>query len=261
MSDPIPGAPAAPELTPAPVAADLGAPVAAPAIIVEPSAPDPPPSLLAEVPVAEPVVPPVAEEAPAAPAAEPIAPVAEPVTEAPAPITDPPAITYEAFTWPEGFTPTEDDPTLKSFTDIAGRHTLPQETAQELVNLHAAEIERVQQGLVQRQFDVFADRVKSWEQEFRADPEFKNRTDTVINDAKWAIREFGGTAAQQQELRDVLRASGVGNQKAVIRVFANIAKQFREARATQEGRTTAARGGHPADRRYGSMGETTNGNR
>jgi hypothetical protein len=223
-------------------------------VTVEPVAPEP------AAPVVEAAAP-AAVETPAAPAPEPApavetAPALEPTPEG----LGAPVPSYEAFTWPEGFTPPKDSPALASFTEIAGKHGLSQETAQELIGLHAAEIDNLYQQVTQRQFDVFAERVADWEKEFRADPEFKNRAETALTDAKWAITRFGGTATQQKELRDALLASGLGNHKAVIRAFANVAKQFREARPTQEGRTsTAARGG-PADRRYPNMG-VSNGNR
>jgi hypothetical protein len=214
-------------------------------------------------------------EAPVAPAAEPTllsdaTPPAEPVVEVPAePVA--PAVTEPAaeplpveeappsynFAWPEGFTaPSNDDPTFSSFVGILGANKVTPEAAQELANLHAAEVKRINDGLVQRQFDVFAETVRGWEKEFREDPEFKNRVDTTLNDARWAIKQFGGTDKQVEELRNVLLTSGVGNHRALIRAFSNMAKQFKEARPGPRPAPPTARSGDPAERRYGTTMRT-----
>lgn len=228
-------------------------PVEAPAITVEPVGPTSTllsgdaPAVVAEVPAdaqPEPVAPTEAATPTAEPAAEPETPA-----EAPAPLA------YEPFAFPEGLVVAPDDTILAKFTALAGDIRMPQEKAQELVGFYGEAATKyatdLQAHLAQRQWDTFTDTVKGWERDFRESPEFSNRTDTVLNDARWAIQELGGTDEQVKELRDILLASGTGNHPAVIRFAANAARRLKEARPGPRPAPTTSRPGDPADRRYG----------
>lgn len=245
---------------PEPIAASVPAEV--PAVVVEPVAPAPPPSLITATP-AEP-----AAQVPAAPdpAVEPAhSSPADPAAVEPVQPEHPAALAYEAFTWPEGFTPpAEDHPALTEFTAFGGENQVPQQVMQKFADLHAAEVARIhevtQEALVQRQYDVFADTVKAWQQEFHDAPEFKNRVATVLGDANWAVRELSGSEEAATKAFQALELSGMGSHPDVIRLLAEAGKRLREPnnKPAQESRASpTTRNPDPAERRYQRMGTNT----
>ena len=251
--------------------------VEAPPPVVEFTPPEPPSSLLSSTP---------AEETPQAPAAsspaadgaaassevppspEEGAAAAEPVTgpaaETAAEPAAPEPIAYEPFDFGEGVEVPADDPYLARFTKIAGEELrLPQEAAQKLAGVYGEAAreyaQTVQRQMVERQFAAFNDTVKGWETQFREDPEFANRQQTVLEDANWVLRRFGGNSAQLAELDQTLRATGIGNHRAQIRLLSNIARAVRplleEPRQYQGGGrapTVTPNRLTPAERRYGT---------
>lgn len=253
MSD-VAAATAATNAPPPPVVVieNAGTPVAPPAVTVEPQpieTPLPSPTLLGGEPAAE--VP------AAAPEAEPETPQpeAEPAAEAVAELEP---VSYEPFSFPEGMAVPADNENLAKFTEFATTKRLSQEDAQGLIDLYAAQAadfsDRLQRQMIDKQFETFAQTVSGWEQESRDAPEFQNRFNTVLEDAKWAIRELSGSDEAAQELRALLTTSGTGSHRAMIRVFANAAKRLKEARPAPRPTPTAVRPANGADRRYGRMG-------
>jgi hypothetical protein len=240
---------AAPAIAPAVAAAEPVASAVAPAAVASPQ-PVSDGAPITEVPAV------VAPEPPASPLAE---PPKEPVA-AEAPPAEPPApepIVYD-LKFGDGIVVAPDDPLLSEFTTFAQERRLAPEDAQSLVDLYSKSAknfsEALQKQVTQNQYDVFANTVKGWETQFRSDPEFKNRVDSTLEDGKWLIASYGGTAAHQQELRDILKSSGTGSHRAVIRLLANAGRALREARPIEQRLPQSTRAGSPADRRYGNMG-------
>lgn len=214
---PIPASTDAPAaVAPAPVpAADAPAPIAAePAKVDEPAA------------VAEPVT------------AEPVAePVVEPTKVAPA---------YTEFKLPETFK--ADPATLSAYTNVLGKYGISQEAGQELVDFHTNAMKQYADSVAQNQQAVFEKTKTDWQK--ASQKEFGNRFDTTLNDAKWAISQFGGTKQQQAELVALYGYSGTGNHPAQIRLLANMAKKLREPGSPANGLPSRGRQESPADRRY-----------
>lgn len=208
--------------------------------------------------------PPAAEEAKPAPGAEPTTEVktAEPTPDAPKVETSPPvegeakpevaaeapkpdAPKYE-FKMPDGVT--AEAPIMSAYENILGKYSMTPEAGQELLDFHATQIKDTVARVVQQQQDDYAKTRQGWVKDF--EKQSGNRRDTVLNDAKWAVTQFGGDKKQVAELWDVLNMTGAGDHPATIRAFANVAKAMRERSAPQHGApvTTPA---DPATRRYG----------
>ncbi len=199
---PAPASPAPPSATPAPAAA---APTAAPS---EPG------SLLSDA-VSKPPAPAVA------------APPVEPAAPAPAePVALP---TYEPFKAPEGVT--LDGNVTKSFTEILGKyevatkadHAAVQQFGQELTNFYLAEQTRQRSELMEN-FNAMRD---GWRKAVSTDADLGGATlPTTLAAAGALIEQYGGTAEQQAELRQVLKITGAGDHPAMVRLFRNAGKHL-----------------------------------
>lgn len=199
-------------------------------------------------PIAEPAASaPEAAPVPAEAAPEPVAEVA-PVEAAPAEVApEPLAPVYTEFKVPEGFDlPAE---RLTEFTGVLGKFNLSQEAGQELLDLHAATTKQIADAMDQRQRDVFEETRAGWRKDF--DKQFGNRTDTVKNDAKWAIAEALPDEKDRKAFKDVLDFTGAGDHPAVINAFAAVAKRLRERSAPPKGLPPKSVPTNAADRRYG----------
>jgi hypothetical protein len=231
-------APAAAEAAPAtPTPAPIVAPAVEAAPTPEPAAPAPAPEVKAE---GAPEV-----EAPklelAAEEKKPEGAPAEAATQTP-PV-------YAEFKMPEGFK--AEPAQISAYSNILAKYSIPQEAGQELVDFHTNELKRYSEALAQQQRDTFAETRRGWVKQ--VDKEFGNRRDTIINDAKWAISEFGGDKKQLQQVWEVMAFTGAGDHPAVVRLLANMAKRLREREAPGASVPNAGiRSGSPAERRYGA---------
>lgn len=240
-----PAAPVAVEAVSAPVTPEVSpaAPVeTAPAAGAVEAAPAPEP--------ASPETPPAPADAPKTDAAA--TPDAKPAEVKPAEVKPPeaekPAFpVYAEFKMPEGFKAEAEK--ITGYTNILGKYNIPQEAGQELVDFHASQMRQAMEQVQRQQIDTFNDTQREWVKDI--DKEFGNKRDTVIQNAKWVIDQYGGTKAQKEELWGVLNFTGAGNHKATIRVFNNLAKQLRERGAPQVTQSAPANQGNAADRRYG----------
>lgn len=120
------------------------------------------------------------------------------------------AIEYK-FEAPEGVELDQGD--LAKFTDIAKELKLPADAAKKLVDIAAQrEVARA---------TAFAKQVEAWGAEVKADPELGKPENLAA--AKKVIDTFG-----DDNLRDLLNTSGMGNHPAVIRLMQKIGKAISE---------------------------------
>ena len=254
-------APAAPE-APAPVAA---APVAAPAA-VEAAAP------AAEAPASYEAI--LAPEEPAAaeahtpaeaaadtgsaekPAGEPATaegekPAAEAAAEKPA---EPAAPTYTDFKIPEGLTVPEER--LTEFTSVLAKNGLSQEAGQELLDLHANTLKQATEAMTQNQRDVFDKTRQNWREDFYKTA--GNRSNTIIEDAKFAIKESFRDPKDRAEFYQMLNFTGAGDHKGFLYSYAALGRRLRERGAPAAAAPPKGQPMRPADRRYS---RSTNGAR
>lgn len=148
----------------------------------------------------------------------------KPVEEAPKEEKPVELPTYEPFVLPESFVAEEAKmgeftKTLAEFENTTkASHEEVQKLGQQLVNRHIDEMQRYTESLTQ----AWNKQKNDWKDSFLKDPEFANRSDTVVNAAIDAIGIYGGDTKQQEEFRGLMESSGVGNHPAMIRLLSNI---------------------------------------
>ncbi len=131
---------------------------------------------------------------------------------------------YEPFTLPENVTfdaekMGEFTKTLSEFETTAKvPHEEMQKLGQQMVDRHIAEMQRYTESLTH----AWNKQKTDWKDSFLKDPEFTNRTDTVVNAAIDAIGIYGGNEKQQGEFRKLMEDTGVGNHPAMIRMLSNM---------------------------------------
>ena len=253
---PVTGTPVATPVTPTPTpVATAPAPAAVVAPVVAPVAETPPVASTeaqAPAPAADPTPAPKAETVmgealDAKPVETTPKPVeAKPVTEAPKVEGDTkategqseepaPPPTYDPFTLPEGVS--LDAERVNKFTDIlrelevTGKadHATVQQFGQKAVEFHVEEVKKAVQDLTSLYQQSWERQKTEWKDTFLKDPEIGgNRFQTTVDAARSFIRTHGGTPEQQQEFRNVMESSGLGNHPAVIRLLANAGSAMKE---------------------------------
>ena len=184
-------------------------------------------------------------EAPAEPA-EP-APADEPKPQAEPPAEPGPAVAYEAFKLPEGI---QAEPAqIEAFTSLIGPFKLPQDTAQSLMDLHAGELKKFADGMVQNQQDVWERTKADWRGQI--DKQYGNRRDTVVNNAKWAIEQLEPNTERRQAVWDAMKVTGAGDHPAIVGILSAAAQRMRERSAPPPPVPNRGVPTNPADRRYG----------
>ena len=148
---------------------------------------------------------------------------------------------YDPFVYPEGVTLDEtrigELTGLLSALELEGKadHAKLQETGQKLVDLYISESKAAVEKISEYYANAWEKQKTDWREATTNDPEFGgNRLQTTLDAASTFIRTHGGTKEQQAELRSLMDSSGLGNNLAVIRLFATA------GRAMSEGRPLAA---------------------
>lgn len=159
-------------------------------------------------------------------------------------------IKYEPFNLPENIKLGEEEST--KFTSILAKHRVPQEGAQELIDLYVAEAQK----LPQLQRDIWTRTQEQWKDSVRADPELGgNRIDTVLKTGASVIERFGGTADEKKALRQALALTGAGNHPEIIRFFYRVGKALAEPTPVPATTPKAAPAAQSrAEKRYGNQG-------
>lgn len=154
------------------------------------------------------------------------------------PAAPPPPLTYTDLKFPEGAT--INDAELKPYTDIMGKHQIPQAAVQELIDLHAAQLTEQATRSHAAQLENWNSTRRGWVDEFVNDPEMGGKVrETTLSRAAGVIERYAGTAEQQQQLRDTLSLTGAGDHPALIRLLANVGKALGEGRIVPAVRTKA----------------------
>lgn len=138
-------------------------------------------------------------------------------------ITPPAPVTYEAFKVPDGLKLSED--VVKEFTNIIGPKQLPQETAQQLVDFHVKETQRIAEAVAKHQMDVWQNVGETWKNELRNDETLgRNRLDTTLSQAKAVIEQYSGSPENSQKILSLMDTTNLGNNREVVGLLHNIAK-------------------------------------
>lgn len=218
-----------PEPTPAPVA-DPAAAVSSPAATPEAPAAAPPEAAPAAEVAAEPAVklhtdtPTLLEgtsfeepkaETPAPAPAETPKPAAE--TPPPAPTPDTPApVTYD-FKLPEGV---EAEPAqIEAYTGVLREANIPPEIGQRLLDMHAAQVQRLAESTLANQHQVFADTRKQWADQIRSDPELGGSGHQTAAKAVARARDLFVPEADRKAFNEFLTVTGAGDHPAFWRML------------------------------------------
>jgi hypothetical protein len=137
----------------------------------------------------------------------------------------PPApIKYEAFKVPDGVT--LDEARIGKFAEIAGPAQVNQDVAQNLLNLHVEEIQRVLQQAVDNQRKVWNTYVDTITNELRKDPELGgNRLETSLSMAKAVVEEYL-PANEAAEYLGLLSHNGMGNHRLQVKLLHAIGEKL-----------------------------------
>ena len=222
-TQPVEPAPTAP----APIAIEPAAVAETPAIATE-TAPAAEPAAEALTPhTAEPGL--LAATEPAKPEetkpAEPVAPAAEaPLVEAK---SEP--LAYEPFTFPDGLEPGE---RLSQFTEIIGPHQLPQEAAQQLIDLHLGEVQRLQESTLAEQHRVFGETRRAWRQEIMGDEELGGSGFETNRAAAQRMLNMFVPEDRRERFNEMLVLTGVADHPEFFRYLVNMARRFDEPTPT-----------------------------
>lgn len=238
-----------PAPAPVVVAPTLVAPVTAPAEVIQTPIAQPTqvpapvvevaPVVAVEAVVPEaPVTPTLLGDPPKAPApVEPPAPVAPQTPEVVQTETAPTPPVYEPFKTPEGTT--FDTERLGKFTELlsglemTGKadHAAVQEFGQKAVDFHINEINRTSEELTKLYQTTWERQKTDWKDSFLKDPEIGgSNSDNSLVAANSFIITHGGTPEQQQEFRNLMNTSGIGNHPAMIRILAKAGLAMSEGR-------------------------------
>jgi len=140
------------------------------------------------------------------------APATETETEEAAPLA------FSDLKLPEGHEANEE--TMSQFLEVANKHGLSADTANELLGLYSEELTR----LFEAQTSEFPQTVEQWRQEALALPDMAEgkREATTASIGK-LLNQFG-----DEHVREALTLTGAGDHPAVVQFFINVAKALGE---------------------------------
>jgi len=134
-------------------------------------------------------------------------------------------ITYEAFQMPEGVDIDQD--ALRDFTPVAQKYKLPQEGAQELVNLFGARLK----AQTEAHTKTWNEAMGKWQDEAKADSEIGgdnwDRTQTRISLALKKLsppnsKDGNGKDLGTNPLEEILKMTGMGNHVEFSRLLEKV---------------------------------------
>lgn len=121
---------------------------------------------------------------------------------------------YAAFELPDGVE--MDQATLERALPVFKEHNLSQEQAQGMANVYA--------DLKQAEAEAYAQQIDDWAASVKADKEIGGDAyDATVANSSRAVDTYG-----DQELKDLLNSTGLGNHPAVVRFANNVGKQLGE---------------------------------
>lgn len=135
---------------------------------------------------------------------------------------EPAPIEYEDFTLPEGVEISPEE--MSRAKEVFGKANLPQETAQEYLDMHRAEVQRTVDDLQKKQWDDWMATRQVWRDTFQSDEEIGgNRANTSIQAGSNLIRSFG-----TEGLVEAIEQTGLGDHPEFIRFLARLSETHSE---------------------------------
>ncbi len=133
---------------------------------------------------------------------------------------------YEAFALPEGFDPAAEQ--MQKFSELAGRHRIPQEEAQALVDMHTSTLRAYAEELAAKQHETFAETRRGWQTEIKSDPVMGGAGFQTTGAAVARMRDLFVSKADRPAFDEMCRVTGVGDHPAFWRMLHNAARHFDE---------------------------------
>lgn len=158
------------------------------------------------------------------PAEEKPAEVKEPAEE-PAPVVEP-TVQYEPFTLPEGLELAGDG--MERFTELAVAARLPQETAQQLVDMHVAAMQQSQANELAEQHRVFGELRRQWRTEMMADEEIGGAGFETNKSAAVRMLDHFVPEARRQAFNQAMVTTGIADHPEFMRFLVSVARAFDE---------------------------------
>lgn len=166
----------------------------------------------------------VKTEAPVEVKPEPEKPV-EAKTEEPKPAEPEPVEVKYEFKLPEGFTAPKEQ--IDAYTAVLKETGVTPEVGQRLLEMHLAEVRRMSDAAPQQWQQAFKATRDGWVQEVMADPQLGGAGHQTALTAAARGREYltqGWTAEQKAELAHMQSHTGVGDNKAFLRLLYSAAR-------------------------------------
>ena len=111
-------------------------------------------------------------------------------------------------------------------------HAAMQKFGQQMIDKHIQGLNLVAEKIQEQYQKVWKDQTANWYESFVKDPEIGGeRKEETAAAAREFIRRHGGTPEQQNELRAIMKNTGLGNHPAVIRAFAKATANLSEPKA------------------------------
>lgn len=121
-------------------------------------------------------------------------------------------------------------------------HAEVQKLGQNLMNQYVDSVTKAVTQHNEALLEQFNKTKDEWRTAFENDPEIGgNRKDTTAESAREFIRTHGGDDKQQQEVRDILEQTGLGNHPAIIRLLAKASRGLKEGSPLPASRPVLAR--------------------
>jgi hypothetical protein len=167
--------------------------------------------------------------------------------QAEAPADDTPTFpSYEDWTLPEGLTMQPEQ--TEAYNELIGRFGLDQEKGQEMIAFGGEILKQAQERMAEQQVEVFNQTRQGWVKDF--EKQAGNQRNTILNDAKSAIKDAVPDEKARADVWNVLAYTGAGDNPAIINMLAALGKRNRE-RGAPGPSLTATGTQNPADKRYG----------
>lgn len=169
---------------------------------------------------------------------------------------------YEDFTVPEGLPENfQFDEKIGEFKndllefekDTGIPRDKMQAFAQSMINRHAQTMQETLGRVHKSYTDIWEKNKSDWKKAAETDPEIGgNRWDTSVNASLQFIRTHGGSETQQNEFRDLMESTGLGNHPAMIRLLANANRGMSES-GPLPGQKPAFQPQSKVSKRYGTV--------
>ncbi len=170
----------------------------------------------------------VAEVKPTETPADPNA-VVDPATQAPATVQIQP-VTYDDFKLPEGVIPVEGQ--MEAFKGLVGKYGIPQEAAQQIIDMHINSIKQYDQSsaqlTLQQQHRAFAETRKAWRTAVLSDEQLGGSGHQTAMGAVARMRDLFVPEKDRAEFDNFMRITGAGDHPAFLRLLHNAARRFDE---------------------------------